>query len=109
MPHAAVEAFGVGRIAVNLDNLVIRHTGFLMQIVDILRDDRGHLSALYKICNGVMARIRGRADPARRAIEHARPGFAALVAGSNEVLIINRLHLAPDAARAAEIGNPAFR
>ena len=56
----------------------------------------------------VMAGIRLGAGPAHRAGEGAVPGFAALVLAGDEFLIIDRLHLAPDAAGAAEIGHARF-
>ena len=37
---AAVEAMGVGGVAVQLDHLPLRHAAGLMQAIDVLGDDR---------------------------------------------------------------------
>ena len=74
---AAIEALGVGRVAVEFDHLVERRAGILVQVVDVLRDDGADFAGIGQRGDGVVAGVGLRAGPAGGSVEDARPGFAA--------------------------------
>src|SRR4029077_3333174 len=82
---AAVEAFGIARVAVQLDHLFIRYTRVLMKVVNVLRDDVTHSALRTERCYSLVAvmgfglckRLLHRKAPA--------PRFAAHLGGRHEV------------------------
>src|SRR6266700_806908 len=105
-PRRAIEAGGVGGIAVQFDDLLRGDPGCLVQPVDILGDDGVDLAAAHQRIDGTMAAIGlGRAKLVfhRKA---AAPGLAPCRLGGEEIVEINGRHPCPDAARAAEIRDP---
>ncbi len=76
-----------------------------MQTVDVLGDNRRDLAAPHQRVDRAVAAIGlGRLEDVLHR-EAAPPGFAARLLRGEELVEINRRHLRPDAARAAEIGN----
>jgi len=103
MALAAVEAFGVAGVAVQFDNPLRRNARILMQVVDVLRDHRAHLAARHQPCDRRMAGVGFGPGPAGGSGESAAPGFAPSGLAADEFVEIDRLHLAPDPAGAAEV------
>src|SRR5690606_15633040 len=97
------EAGGVRSVAVQLDDPIVRHAAVLVQVVDVLGDHVGHLALSGEARDGVVPGVGRGADPAGGSAEGAGPGLATLLLVAHEVVEVDRLHAAPDAAGAAEI------
>ena len=81
----------------------------LVQPVDVLGDDRRDLAAPHQRVDRAVAAIGlGRLEDVLH-LEAAAPGFAPRLLGGEELVEIDRRHLGPDAAGAAEIGDAAIR
>ena len=109
-PPAALPAHHPAHAAVHLDHQRRRLAGALVQLVDVLGDERMQLAALLERHQRAVAGVRRRA-PGRRIEARAPRGLAHLRLG--EVVLDRRLLLGrrvprPHAARAAEIGNARF-
>ena len=102
---AAVEAASVSAIAMQLDDLVSRHTRGLMQAIDVLRDDGAQRAACHQRRQRAMAAIG--CGLLEVAIDHrlASPGFAPHIDRIDEVAKVDGLHARPDATGTAEIRN----
>ena len=86
------------------DDLVAGDARRLVQPVDILGDDGGDLAAPHQRIDRAVAAVGfGRLEDVLHR-EAPPPGFAARLLGGQELVEIDRRHLRPDAARAAEIG-----
>ena len=105
VPLAAIETGRVGGVAVQLDDFLGRHAGGLVQPVDILRDDGAGLAAPHQRIDRAVAAIGLRAAEVILHREAAPPGLAPRLLGRQELVEIDRRHLRPDAAGAAEIGD----
>ena len=64
MAFAAVQAGRVAGVAVQLDDLVGGHAGILVQVVDVLGDDRARLAARDQPRDRVVAGVGRGAGPA---------------------------------------------
>src|SRR5882672_5923511 len=105
---SAANAAGVGRIAVQLDDVFDREARYLMQIVDVLGDDGGNLAGLVergqravtapRLCCG-KGRLHRKAPP---------PCLVAGILAGDEFIKRNRAVAGPQSAGRAEIGNSAF-
>ena len=104
----AVEADGVGGIAVQFDDILGRDAGGLMQIVDVLRHQRRHLAGAIEAGERPMAAARLRLGETLLHDEAPPPGFVAHLAARHEGVERDRLVLGPQAAGRAEIRNAAF-
>ena len=104
----AFETDGVGRIAVQFDDIVRRDAGVLMQIVDILRDQRRNLAGAVEPGERAMAAARFRLGETLLHDEAPPPGLVAHLAAGHEFVERDRLVLGPQAAGRAEIRNAAF-
>src|SRR6516164_11426885 len=80
-----------------------------MEAVDILGDDRSDGTAADELGNSTVTAVRLRISPGVVGLEAAPPGFAPSFLGGEEIRKIDRLHLCPDPAGAAEIGDPRLR
>ena len=105
---AAVEAARVGRVAVQLDDLRLRHARALVQAVDVLGDDRRHLALLDQPGERAMAGIGFGLEHGLVGRELAPPRFAPHLLRRHEVVEVDRLVLGPDAARRAEVRDAQF-
>ena len=86
-----------------------RDAGGLVQAVDILGDDGGDLALAHQPRHRAVAAVGLGGAHQRVAGEAPPPGFApAHGGGRQKSWKIDRLHLVPDAARAAEIGDAGF-
>ena len=103
--QAAVEAVGVGRVAVKFDDSVVRHSRRLVQSVDVLGYDAGCGAPVHQFCDGAMAPVWPGLLDGIVGGELASPGFVPHLGGSNEVVEIDGPIFIPDAVRTAEIGN----
>ena len=72
----AIEAMGVGRVAVQLDDCVLGDARVLMQPVDVLGDDGGDLAASHQRLDGAVAAIGLGLAEDRLALEPPPPGLA---------------------------------
>src|SRR6516162_2314241 len=77
-----------------------------MEAVDILGDDRSDGTAADELGNSTVTAVRLRISPGVVGLEAAPPGFTPSLVGGEEIREIDRRHLCPDPAGAAEIGNP---
>ena len=87
---AAVKAMGVGRVAVQLDDLALGHAGRLMQPVDVLGNHAGNLAPADQRRHGAMATVRPRFREHRVEREPPAPRFLARVLGGEERLEVDR-------------------
>ena len=91
---AALQADGVGGVAVQLDDLAVGHAGVLVQVVDVLGDDARHFArARTSRATAQWPAIGLGARPAGCAAKCAPPGLAALSSAGDEILEVDRLHL----------------
>ena len=105
---AAIEAGGVGRVAVQLDDLGVRHARALVQPVDVLGDDGAHAPLLDQLGERAMAGVGLGLEHGLVGRELAAPGLPAHLLRRHEVVEVDRLVLGPDAAGRAEIRNAGF-
>lgn len=105
---SAVEAFRVGRIAVEFDHFIVGDARGLVETVDVLGDHVGDFAGLRKRRDDAVATIGcGRSDSLFGA-DLSAPGFATHLFRGEEVVEHNRLILVPDPAGAPEIRNAGF-
>src|SRR6185312_4644676 len=105
VPRPAFQAGGVAGVAVQLYDAIRGHARVLVQVVDVLGDDRLRLAGRHQARAGVVAGVRLAAGPAGATGEGAIPRLATLGLAADEIPEVDRAHLAPDPARTAEIGN----
>ena len=105
---AAVEAGGVGRVAVQLDDVRGGKARGLVQIVDVLRHHRRRLAGPVEAGERPMAAARPGAAEAVLHGETPPPRLVAHVAARQEVVERDRPVPGPEAARRAEIGDTAL-
>ena len=79
-----------------------------MQPVDVLGDDGADLAAPHQRVDGAVAAIGLGAAESVLHRKAAPPGLAPRLLGGEELVEIDRRHLRPDAAGAAEIGDAGF-
>src|SRR5688572_14593558 len=79
-----------------------------MQVVDVLRDHAVRPTRFDHPRHCIVTAIRMRADPPVRVVEPPPPRLAAHGFGRDEILEIDRLHAAPQAARTAKVRNARF-
>src|SRR5450759_4405995 len=106
----AIHAEDPAHVAVELEYLCRIVSRFLVEIVDVLGDDAAYLSQLLQLRDGLMRGV--------------GPGLLEQIAGEEEAPLfppglrarqkfidreILRIEFRPEAAGAAEIGNPGFR
>jgi len=108
IPPRAIEAMRVGRVAVQFDDLLGGNAGGLMEPVDVLGDHRSGGAAAHELGNRTMTAVRLRVAPGVVGLETATPGFAPGLLGGEKIREVDRRHLGPNPARAAEIGNSRF-
>jgi hypothetical protein len=108
IPLRAVEAMGIGGVAVQLDHFRIGNAGVLVQPVDVLGDDRGGAAGTDQFGAGAVAAVGGGLSKCVLHVETPFPGFPAGFVGAHEVAEIDRGVLGPDAAGGAEVGNAGF-
>ena len=108
VPLRALETVRIGRVAVQFDHLRGRNAGGLMEPVDVLGDHRSGGAAAHELGNRTMTAVRLRVAPGVVGLETATPGFAPGLLGGEKIREVDRRHLGPNPARAAEIGNSRF-
>src|SRR5271165_4464805 len=96
VPPRAIEAVRVGRVAVQLDDLVHGNAGGPMEAVDVLGDHRSGGTAADELGNGAMPAVRLRVSPGVIGFEAAPPSFAPSFLGGKEIREIDWRHLGPD-------------
>jgi hypothetical protein len=89
-------------VAVELDHLFVRDTGYLMQPVDVLCDDRADLALGNELSDGKMSGIGFGIGPTIR-FQTAPPRLAAGLLRGDEVLELDRLDLVPEAGVCAAV------
>src|SRR5262245_1609781 len=89
-----------------LDHLAVGHTGSLVQTINVLGDDSGHLALIDQAGERAMTSIRGGLLHHLVARELATPGLTARLARGKEVAKLDRLVLGPYASRRTIIGDP---
>ena len=104
----ALQAVRIGRIAVDFDDAVLGDPCGLVEAVDVLGDEGAGTAGGDKMGAGAVASIGAGGAQGGVGGEFAAPGLAAHVLGGDEVTEIDGFHLRPDAAGAAEIGDPRF-
>ena len=93
--RAAIEAGGIGRVAVQFDDPRRRHARGLVQPVDVLGDDGADLAAAHQRSDGAVAAVGlGRAQRSSLGREAAPPGLPPRLLGGEEIVEIDRRHLA---------------
>ena len=103
VPVAAIETGGIGRVAVQFDDLRVRHARALVQPVDVLGDDGAHPPLLDQLGQRAMTGIGLGLQHGLVGGELAVPGLAAHLVGSHEVVEVDRLVAGPDAPGRAEV------
>src|SRR5579864_4873527 len=104
----AIEACGESRIAVQLDHMLRGKSRRLVQVVDVLGDDRGHLAGAVKARQRPVAAARpGIAELVGHG-EAPPPRFVARLLARQELVERDRLVLGPQAPGRAEIGDAAL-
>ena len=106
--RAAIEAVRVGRVAVQFDDAIPGDAGGLMQPVDVLGDDRRRRAAADQRSDRAMAAVGRRGAKGLLHRKAPAPGLAARLLRGEKIGEIDRRHLGPDAAGAAEIGDARF-
>ena len=104
----AIEAQGVGRIAVQLDDMFGCDARVLVQVVDILRDHRRHLAEAIKAGERAMATARLGMTELVAHGEAAPPRLVPRLLAGKKVVEHDRPVLGPDPARRTKIGNAAL-
>ncbi len=104
----AIEAAGVGGVAVQLDDLPVGNARFLVQAVDVLGDDASRRPAPHQHLDGAVAAARFRFADGVLTGEFSPPRLAAHLLGGNEVLELDGTIAVPDTAGAAVVGNARF-
>src|SRR5437588_2613437 len=97
---------GVGSIAMQLDDALVRNSGRLVQTIDILSDDGAHASGLdqSRECAMTAARLRMRVEVVHD--EFAPPGLLAQQRIAQKIRKFNRLVFQPRRSRRTEIRYP---
>src|SRR4030095_10353556 len=109
MTQPAAETGGVCAIAVQLDDLVVRHAGALMQPVDILGDHARTRAFCDKPGYSPVPPVGPRRAHRAMCDKLAAPRLAAHFLRSEEILEVDRRHARPHAAGTAKIGDTGFR
>src|ERR1700677_2774042 len=105
---SAADAAGVSGVSVKLDNVIGREARDLMQIVDILVDDGGNLSAPVQRRQRAVTASGPRRGESRLHREAPAPCLIAGVRAGNEFIERDRTVAGPQPAGRAKIGNAAF-
>jgi hypothetical protein len=106
--QSAGETGRVGSIPMQLDNLFRRDARGLVESVDVLSDDRGHLPALHEGRERDMPATRQCAATLVVDGEFPVPGFTPRLLAAEKCVERNRLVPSPGAARRTKIGNSAL-
>src|SRR5947209_473461 len=83
------QALGLGRVAVQLDDVAGRDPGRLVQIVDVLRDDGRHLAAPVETRQRAVPPARARLAETVLQREPAPPGLLAHLLAGQEIVEID--------------------
>src|SRR3546814_18242610 len=86
----------------------VRYAGELVQPVDVLGDDGVAASLAHQLLDRAVAAVRLRLSDLGVGRELAPPGLAPRRLRRQELREVDRLIAAPDAARAAEVGDAGF-
>src|SRR5690348_425350 len=104
----AADAARIGCVAVQLDDMIGGETGRLMQIVDVLGDDRRNLARTIERGERTMPSPRLRSREGLLHRKTATPGLVARVPARHKLVERDRTVARPQAARRAKIWNAAL-